>query len=242
MAGKLGSRLLRLAILLLGSALIYQNWERLSGLQPGEGEVWLPVLLGALLGVGALFWPFLSRHPLLRGLFLLPLLLWLGLSAVILLYGRLWGSPGDFRGDTVLLPAMAREERLLLEKNLDLAILYYEENPASRFILSGGRVEQGRIYLEEGGIPAGRIFLEAEAENLEEAFRKAKEIMGEKKISFKISYILPEHQLLRGRLLASQEGYVGAVGLTPGWIFQDALGHYLEEALSLFRALLGELL
>lgn len=241
MAGTLGSRLLRLAFFLLGCALVYQGWEGLSDFLPGAGELWLPVLLGAILSAASLFWPVLSRHPFLRMLFLVPLFLWLSFAAGIFLYGRLAGSPEDYRGDTVLLPVLAQEDRMLRDRALDLAIAYYAENPASRFILSGGRAEQGRAYLEEGGIPAGRIFLEPEAETLEEALHKSKGIMGEKKISFKISYLLPEHQLLRGRILAAREGFVGAVGLSAGWLFQDALGYYLEEALILFPTLLGEL-
>lgn len=121
----------------------------------------------------------------------------------------------------IVLGAALRGERIsgALQKRLDAAIEYYQENPDVVIVVTGGKGPQEDItealamerYLMENGIPQDKIIKEEQATSTYENFKFSKELLdehfGELGITdYKLAYITDDYHIYRAGQLAKIAG------------------------------------
>lgn len=105
---------------------------------------------------------------------------------------------------------------LMLERRLEAALAYLEENPEASAILSGGQGPGEDIteaqcmfeYLTRHGISENRLYLEGVSENTEENIRYSKEILKTLQQETEIAIITNEFHQYRASILAKDAGLV----------------------------------
>lgn len=122
----------------------------------------------------------------------------------------------------IVLGAAVRGERIsgALQKRLDAAIEYYQENPDVIIVVTGGQGPQEDItealamerYLLANGIPQEKIIKEEEATSTYENFKFSKELLDEYfaiqgKTDYKLAYVTDDYHIYRAGQLAKIAGF-----------------------------------
>lgn len=121
----------------------------------------------------------------------------------------------------IVLGAAVRGEEIsgALQKRLDVAVEYYQENPNAIIVVTGGQGPQEDItealamerYLISNGIPQNKILKEEKATSTYENFKFSKELLDEYfskqgKTNYKLAYITDDYHIYRAGQLAKIAG------------------------------------
>ena len=116
-----------------------------------------------------------------------------------------------------------------LRERLDAALLYLNENPKSKCIVSGGMGEGEKIseaecmyrYLVKKGVDSSRIIKEDKSTSTRENLRFSRKIIEEYELDENIAIATSEYHQYRAAQIAASLGFsVGAVsGHTAWWLF-----------------------
>ena len=121
------------------------------------------------------------------------------------------------QGSTVIvLGAKINEDRpsLILQRRLQAALAYAQENPDSQIIVTGGQGE-GETYTEssvmkkwlmDNGLEAGRILEENQARNTGENLKYSLQLLRQNGLSEKVVIVTDSFHQLRASILAKQLG------------------------------------
>ena len=134
----------------------------------------------------------------------------------------------------IVLGAQWKEEgpSYILQKRLDKALEYLEENPETRVIVSGGQGSNEPIseaegmysYLAEAGIDPERILLEAASSNTYENLTFSGELLD--KSTDRVVIVTSNFHVFRAVKIARKQGYEKAEGLAAdsyGWTVPNNL-------------------
>lgn len=180
------------------------------------------ILLGIIILAYGIFYRFMIKKlpRWLIGLY------YLGLTLIAIIIPVLFISGGTdnvtYKEDAIIvLGAAVRGEEIsgALQKRLDVAIEYYQQNPEVIIVVTGGQGPQEDItealamerYLIANGIPQDKIIKEEKATSTYENFKFCKEILdkyfSEKRISdYKLAYVTDDYHIYRAGQLAKIAG------------------------------------
>lgn len=163
-----------------------------AGIRTAFAPFWLLVgIAGVAVGLALHFW--IGKGQSLPGKVLI--LVWAALGAAILVFGAIEGrilsdatkKPTPEVDYVIVLGAQVRGTQIArtLRYRLEAALIYLEENPQAKVIVSGGQgsgediseAEAMQAYLMEHGISQERILLEDKSVNTAENIRFSKEIL-----------------------------------------------------------------
>ncbi|MBO6158066.1 MAG: YdcF family protein [Firmicutes bacterium] len=140
-----------------------------------------------------------------------------------------------------------------LRDRLDAALLYLNENPGTRVIVSGGmgpgeritEAEAMRVYLESGGIAPERIIMESKATDTSENLRYSFSLIEKEKAGsladfsqVSIAVVSSEYHLYRIRYLADKLGHPvsGIAAPTSYWYLK--VNYFIREIPAMLKAML----
>lgn len=129
----------------------------------------------------------------------------------------------------------------VLKSRLDTAMLYLEENPDTKVIVSGGRglgealteAEVMRSYLVEHGIAEERIIMEDCSVNTEQNIAYSKKILGD--FNRKVVIVTNHFHIYRGLAIAKKQGFTQVSGMAAKTDRIMALHYYVREALAVVK-------
>lgn len=121
-----------------------------------------------------------------------------------------------------------------LMKRLDKAYEYYENNPETVFVLSGGKggdepiseAECMNRYLMDKGMPQDRILLEAQSENTKENIAYSKKLIPE---NSSIGIISNNFHIYRALKIAQKNGLNQAVGIAAKGDAYTSINNFTRE-------------
>lgn len=180
------------------------------------------ILLGIIiLAYGVFYRPLIKRLPKwFIGLFYLGLTVLAVVIPTLFISGRT--DNVTYQEDAIIvLGAAVRGERIsgALQRRLDAAIDYYDENPEVIIVVTGGKGPQEDItealamerYLIANGIPENKIIKEEKATSTYENFKYSKELLDEYfgqqgKTDYELAYITDDYHIYRAGQLAKIAG------------------------------------
>lgn len=153
-------------------------------------------------------------------------LYYFGLSLIAIVIPVIFIAGGtdnvDYKEDAIIvLGAAVRGEQITtaLQKRLNAAIEYYEENPDVIIVVTGGQGPQEDItealamerYLMANGIPQDNIIKEEKATSTYENFKYSKELLDDYfaeqgKTDYKLAYVTDDYHIYRAGQLAKIVG------------------------------------
>ncbi len=245
-------KLIRILFIIAGSLLIADTiFARLcSNMNLG---VVLPAVLGAPLLLYGIFkspldcWFTGKPGKIIKWVFLTG---YFFLIAVLIVFCTMMSVAASTKPDpgadaVIVLGAAVHGDKVTdaLGKRLDKALQYYNENPGSIIVTTGGmghgenlpEAEAMQKYLLERGVPAADILVENRATSTNENFNYSKQLLDERfgAEQYRVVYVTNDFHILRAGMNAKDEGLQQAQGLaapTPVFTIPNA---YLRESLAL---------
>lgn len=131
---------------------------------------------------------------------------------------------------------------LMLQRRLDAALHYLEENPSASAVLSGGKGPGEDIteaqcmfeYLVERGISENRLYLEGRSENTLENIQYSKEILQEFSEDENVVIITNEFHQYRAGLLAKSAGF-NPYSINGQTVFYLLPTYYIRELYAVLK-------
>ncbi|AMP20136.1 hypothetical protein AZF37_02170 [endosymbiont 'TC1' of Trimyema compressum] len=134
---------------------------------------------------------------------------------------------------------------LQLQKRLNKAIEFNQENKNAIMVVSGGQgadeliseAEAMKIYLVEKGLPEDRIIMESQSKSTYENFVFSKEILDKKYNgnSYNTIFITNDFHVLRASIIADRSGFKNIEGIGSDSFTQSILNDYLREGLAVIK-------
>lgn len=215
--------------------------------------VWLPAILGIPLLVYGIFKPGFDRFFATRVGHIIKwivIVLYLLACAVLAISCAMMANAAmkepDPGADAVLVLGAAvhgDEVTDTLEKRLNKAIEYYEDNPDSIIVVSGGmgnnenvtEAEAMQKYLVSEGIPAASILMEDEATSTKENFENTKRLLDDHfgTDDYRLVYVTNDFHILRAGMEARKAGMHAVQGLGAPTPILTIPGAYMRESAAL---------
>lgn len=202
-----------------------------------------------------LWYAFASVAMVCAGLFVLAL-------GMVIFYGA--GRPQSGADYLIVLGSQVRGRKPSdnLQKRLDAALYYLEENPNTRAVLSGGQGDDEAIseaqamadFLTAQGIDAGRLILEDRSRNTEENLRFSREMIeadlgneagnvGQPSeenyaggvFSGRVVIVTSNFHVFRSLGIARRQGFLHAEGLGTRTLWYTIPNLYVREAFAVLK-------
>ncbi len=212
----------------------------------------LPAILGAPLLVYGIFikkidvWFVCKVGKIVKYIFIIGYIAFCGLTAVfcIMMGVAAANVPPDGADAIIVLGAGVQNDEVTdtLEKRLNKAIEYYENNPQALIVVTGGLGDGDTIteaqamenYLVEQGIPKEIIIKEENATSTYENFVYSKEILDEQFGGhYDIVYTTNDFHILRAGIIAQSAGFASPESLAAKTPILTLPNAYLRETLAL---------
>lgn len=175
--------------------------------------------LTVMLGAGILAFMFLWHKTLkcLKIIFSIVLSVAVIFVSTLIIYGK--NDNVTYKENAVVVLGAAvhgTTPSLPLRMRLDRTVEYYNQNPNTIVVVSGGQGMQESVteaeamqkYLVEKGIPSENILKEENAENTYQNFEYSKQILDEYfKTDYSITFITNDYHILRSAMCAKNVGF-----------------------------------
>ena len=132
-----------------------------------------------------------------------------------------------------------------LQKRLDKAFEYSQENKNAVIIVSGGQGDDEMIteaqamktYLLEKGLPENRIIMEEQPKTTYENFQYSKVILNEQlgMDAYSIVFITNDFHVLRASIIADRSGFKNIEAIDSDSYTQSLINDYLREGLAVVK-------
>ncbi|MBE6861050.1 MAG: YdcF family protein [Ruminococcus sp.] len=129
------------------------------------------------------------------------------------------------------------EPSLMLQRRLDTAYTYLNDNPDAKVIVSGGKGTDEIIseaecmtnYLLSKGISSDRIYMESASTSTNENLAFSKKLIDENHLSPKITIVTDGFHQLRAELIAKKQGYKDIKNLSASTALWLLPTYYVRE-------------
>ncbi len=214
-------KLIQIIFIILGTIVLANGLYASTVCNMNAGLV-VNILLGIIILVYGVFYRLLIKKlpKWFIGLFYFGLTILAVVIPVLFISGKT--NNVTYKEDAIIvLGAAVRGERIsgALQRRLDAAIDYYEENPDVIIVVTGGKGPQESItealamerYLIANGIPKDKIIKEEKATSTYENFKFSKELLDEYfgeqgKSDYELAYITDDYHIYRAGQLAKIAG------------------------------------
>ena len=178
------------------------------------------------------------------GLFILAVLCTVALSGMML-YAANRTPPANTTVIVLGCKVNGTVPSLMLDKRLQAAQIYLQNNPQAVCIVSGGQGEGESIseaqamknYLLNSGIEANRIFEENQSTNTEENIRFSKSILQQNHLLEQVAIVTDGFHELRAGIIAKKQGLAPySVSSNTPWFTFSA--YYVRELFALMQELI----
>lgn len=235
-------KILKIILILIGSAILINGIALFFVSNFNIGNC-----LTVVLGVGILAFMFLWHKitKYLKIIFSLLLSVAVIFVSTLIIYGKTDNVTYKENAVVVLGAAVhGTTPSLPLRMRLNRAVEYYNENPNTIIVVSGGQGTQESIteaeamqkYLVEKGIPSVNILKEENAESTYQNFEYSKQILDEYfKADYTITFITNDYHILRSAMCAEKVGFENATHFHSNTSKSYLISGTLRECLAVLK-------